>query len=169
MGLLKNLDPLLTADLLYVLRQMGHCDKLVVCDCNFPAYEVAQTTVTQKLIELPGCDNIELLLKAIASVLPLDHFRHEGPVSIMGPGDGDGPLPPLGVQVHERMLENIFPVSPVDRSYKGWEKIERGSFYMASRQRCFAVVQCGERRPYANCIIHKGCIGVDGEEMRPRD
>ena len=41
MGLLKNLNPILTADLLHVLRSMGHGDVLVVCDCNFPAVEVA--------------------------------------------------------------------------------------------------------------------------------
>jgi hypothetical protein len=37
MGLLKGIDPLLTADLLQILRSMGHGNKLVVCDCNFPA------------------------------------------------------------------------------------------------------------------------------------
>ena len=37
MGLLKGIDPLLTADVLHVLRSMGHGNKLVVCDCNFPA------------------------------------------------------------------------------------------------------------------------------------
>jgi hypothetical protein len=37
MGLLKGIDPLLTADLLHILRSMGHGNKLVVCDCNFPA------------------------------------------------------------------------------------------------------------------------------------
>jgi L-fucose mutarotase len=55
MGLLKNLDPLLTADLLYVLRSMGHGDMVCVCDCNFPAAEVASKTTTGKLVILT-CD-----------------------------------------------------------------------------------------------------------------
>ena len=37
MGPLKGIGPLLTADVLHVLRSMGHGNKLVVCDCNFPA------------------------------------------------------------------------------------------------------------------------------------
>lgn len=36
-GLLKGLDPILTADLLYTLRSMGHGDVLAVVDCNYPA------------------------------------------------------------------------------------------------------------------------------------
>ena len=55
MGLLKNLDPLLTADLLHVLRSMGHGDMVCVCDCNFPAAEVASKTTTGKLVILT-CD-----------------------------------------------------------------------------------------------------------------
>lgn len=47
MGLLKGIDPLLTADLLYTLRSMGHGDRLVVCDCNFPAAAVATKTISK--------------------------------------------------------------------------------------------------------------------------
>lgn len=41
-GLLKKVDPILTADLLHVLRSMGHGDQLCICDCNFPAAEVTR-------------------------------------------------------------------------------------------------------------------------------
>jgi L-fucose mutarotase len=43
----KNLDPLLTPGLLYVLRAMGHDEELVLADCNFPskqAYAVVSTS-----------------------------------------------------------------------------------------------------------------------------
>ena len=53
-GLLKQLDPILSADLLWVLRSMGHGDKLVICDVNFPASEVATKTTTGKHIFLEG-------------------------------------------------------------------------------------------------------------------
>ena len=36
MGLLKGIPPLLTADMLYVLRSMGHGDKIAIVDCLFP-------------------------------------------------------------------------------------------------------------------------------------
>ena len=41
--MLKNLDPLLTPELLYVLRAMGHGDVLTIVDRNFPADSVAAT------------------------------------------------------------------------------------------------------------------------------
>jgi len=39
--MLKSIDPLLNADVLYALRSMGHGDDLVICDTNFPADSVA--------------------------------------------------------------------------------------------------------------------------------
>ena len=35
--MLRNIDPLLTPDLLYVLRAMGHGDEIVIVDANYPA------------------------------------------------------------------------------------------------------------------------------------
>ena len=43
--MLKNLDPLLNPNLLYILRAMGHGDVLTIVDSNFPADSVASTTV----------------------------------------------------------------------------------------------------------------------------
>ncbi|MDA0288566.1 MAG: ribose ABC transporter, partial [Proteobacteria bacterium] len=44
--MLKNIHPLLSADLLYILRSMGHGDELILADCNFPSASVAAHTVT---------------------------------------------------------------------------------------------------------------------------
>ena len=66
MGLLKGLDPLLTADLLYTLRSMGHGDTLCVCDCNFPAAEVASKTTSKAHIVLTS--DLPSALNAIMSV-----------------------------------------------------------------------------------------------------
>ena len=35
--MLKSIDPILGADVLYELRAMDHGDELVICDMNFPA------------------------------------------------------------------------------------------------------------------------------------
>ena len=40
--MLKAIDPLLNADVLYALRAMGHGDRLVICDTNFPADSIAR-------------------------------------------------------------------------------------------------------------------------------
>src|SRR5215472_19296325 len=71
--MLKSIDPLLNADVLYALRSMGHGDDLVLCDTNFPADAVARQTVLGKLIRI---DNVTTAraARAILSVLPLDSF-----------------------------------------------------------------------------------------------
>lgn len=61
MGLLRGLAPLLTADMLHMLRSAGHGDRIVLVDCNFPAFEVASKTVYGKAITLAGADLIQAL------------------------------------------------------------------------------------------------------------
>ena len=52
--MLKNIDPLLNADVLQALSAMGHGDEVVVCDANFPADSVARATVLGKLLRIDG-------------------------------------------------------------------------------------------------------------------
>eukprot|EP00667_Euglena_gracilis_P028735 EG_transcript_37075 len=99
MGLLKGLDPLLTADLLHVLRLAGHGDCLCLCDANFPAAALAAKTTTGKVVQLAGADVVQAL-NAVCSVLPLDFFV-ESAAGHMVPSPGVD-LPPLGQEVHEK-------------------------------------------------------------------
>eukprot|EP00536_Pseudo-nitzschia_multiseries_P009690 jgi/Psemu1/306760/fgenesh1_kg.278_\ len=158
MGLLKNINPLLTADLLYVLRSMGHGDKLVVCDCNFPAAEVATKTTSKKHIILTV--PLPEALDAICSILPLDLFV-ETPVTYMAPSPGNE-LPPAGVEVLDAMKSAIKEHAP-DANIG---PIERFSFYDEARS-CYAVVQTLERRPYGNAVLQKGVVGPDGNDLKP--
>ena len=79
--MLKNLDPLLTPELLYVLRAMGHGDVLTITDRNFPSDSVASTTVHGNLIRLDG-SGIPEVARAVFSVLPLDSFV-DAPINYM--------------------------------------------------------------------------------------
>jgi len=158
MGLLKGIDPLLTADLLYILRSMGHGDKLVICDCNFPAAQVATKTTTQRCLVLTT--TLPEALSAICSVLPLDYFE-EIPVGYMAPSPGIE-LPVAGREVLEESKAAI-------QTYAQGVKmgpIERFLFYEEART-CFAVVQTLERRPYGNIILQKGVVGPDGKDLKP--
>jgi len=103
MGLLKGLDPLLTADLLHILRSMGHGDKLATVDANFPAAEVATETITGKHVLLT-CD-APTATEAIVSVLPLDSFDGD-PARHMSPQEG-AELPPLSVEVTEALITAV--------------------------------------------------------------
>ena len=157
MGLLKGINPLLTAELLHVLRSMGHGDKLCICDCNFPAAEVASKTTTKKCIGITA--TLPETISAVCSVLPLDFFV-ESPAVYMAPQEGLE-LPPAGMEVTEALKEAIKSHALVNVS-----PIERFSFYDEARK-CFAVVQTLERRPYGNVILTKGVIGPDGKDLKP--
>ena len=50
--MLKNLDPLLNADVLYALRAMGHGDTLVLSDTNFPSDSIARQTRLKRLLRI---------------------------------------------------------------------------------------------------------------------
>ena len=73
LGLLKGIEPLLTADLLHVLRSAGHGDEIVLVDCNFPAASTATKTVVGEAVVLAGCD-LPRAVDAICSLMPLDFF-----------------------------------------------------------------------------------------------
>src|SRR5713101_5241580 len=72
-ALLKNIDPLLNADVLQALRAMGHGDSLVVCDTNFPADSVARHTALGRLLHIDSVGTARAA-QAILSVMPLDSF-----------------------------------------------------------------------------------------------
>ena len=66
--MLIKIDPILSPELLFTLRTMGHGDKLVLADANFPA-----NSMNQNIIRLDGV-NIDDATRAILSVFPLDSF-----------------------------------------------------------------------------------------------
>jgi L-fucose mutarotase len=160
MGILKGLSPTLTADLLYVLRAMGHGDCLCVCDANFPAASVAAKTFRKVPIVLAGVELPEAV-GAICSVLPLDYFV-DSPAQIMSPQAGCE-LPPLGHDVKAQTLAAIVAHAP---DVQALTPIDRFTFYAAAGA-SFAIVQTAERRPYGNVILTKGVIGADGNDLRP--
>ena len=158
-GLLKGLDPLLTADVLHVLRSAGHGDVIAVVDCNFPAVEVASHTTTGKAIQLAGTTGPEMV-SAIASVCPVDMFV-DSPLHYMAPEPGLE-MPPLGVEVINMGQEAI------SKECNGaeFQPVDRMAFYGKARK-AFAIIQTGERRPYGNFLIQKGVVGPDGNDLRP--
>ena len=151
--MLKNLDPILNAELLYILRAMGHGDELALVDCNFPATSVAAETVTGKLIELEGID-IPAAAKAILSVFPLDSFVEEPVLRMEVVGSPDEI-----VECHRDMQKALDAES--GRTWK-MGHIERFAFYERAKSAFAVVAAMNERRPYGCFILKKGVIGPDG-------
>lgn len=150
--MLKSIDPLLNADVLYALRSMGHGDDLVICDTNFPADSVARQTVLGRLLRI---DNVSAgrAARAILSVLPLDSFvdKPASRMEIVGKPDE---VPPVQAEVQAEIDAAQGHPSPMGG-------IERFEFY-ALAKKAYCVVQTGERRFYGCFIFKKGVIAPDG-------
>ncbi len=138
--MLKNIDKLLTGDLLKVLCNMGHGDELVIADANFPA-----ETCAKRLIRLPGIDGVQAA-KAILSVFPLDTYCDDAAV-VMDLTDSDkakGMQRPVIWNDYQKLCGQII-------------KVERFAFYERAKK-AYAVIQTGEERQYGNLILVKGVV-----------
>jgi L-fucose mutarotase len=146
--MLKNIDPVISAELLYVLMLMGHGDDLVICDVNHPAVTIARETTHGTLINLSGC-TIPQATKAILSLMPLDTFVDQPVMRMRVVGDPDGTVPIFAV-MQQVLDENAgHPV--------GMGAYERFDFYAAAK-RSFAIVRTSDPGPYGCFILRKGVI-----------
>lgn len=146
--MLKGIDPVLSADLLWVLAAMGHGDDLALVDANHPAERIAQATVSKRLVRLPGL-TMERAARAILSVLPIDDFTAD-PVRRMEVVGNPAAIP----AVQQAVQAEIDGALARNLSLVG---IERFAFYTAAKQ-AFAVVQVGDPRPYGCFLLRKGVI-----------
>ena len=143
--MLKGIDPLVNADLVYVLMAMGHGDDLVIVDANFP-----DTANAQRLVRMDGNSATEVL-SAVLSLLPLDTFV-DNPCATMAPVDGGDE--PAVVKEFRQIAENA------EGAAVGFEAVERFDFYERAEE-AFAIVSPSERRLYGNVILKKGIIAPD--------
>ncbi len=145
--MLKNLDPLLNADVLYALRAMGHGDELVISDTNFPSASVASHTVLGRLlrIDAPAARVVE----AVLSVMPLDSFV-EHPAKRMENSFEPEVLPPVQQEVQKAIDRTNGEPSPLG-------SIERFAFYEHART-CYCVIATQELRGWGCFILKKGVI-----------
>jgi L-fucose mutarotase len=140
---LKNIDPLLGADLLGHLAAMGHGDVLALVDRNYPAASSAR-----RLVQLPGVD-VPRAARAIFSVLPVDTFVDPALLR-MGPvGEEDVELP---VHADLRAAVEEAEGRPVPSA-----PLERFEFYRRAAA-AYVVVATTEARPYGCFLVTKGVV-----------
>ena len=146
--MLRHVDPVLSAELLYVLMLMGHGDDLVLCDVNHPAATIAKHTTYGKLIDLPGC-HIPRAAQAVLSLMPLDTFVQQPVMRMRVVGDPDGQVP-----VFARMQDTIDRCENRKVSMGAYDRFD---FYAAARA-SFAIVRTSDPGPYGCFILRKGVI-----------
>lgn len=141
--MLKGIDPLLSGDLLKILDDMGHGDRLLLVDRNYPA-----AASGRQVIRL-GEASILRAAKAILSVYPLDSFI-EQPVERMEV-DGD-PLKTTSVQDALIALAGESEGRALE-----FTVVPRLDFYERATG-AYAVVHTLDDQPYGCFILHKGVI-----------
>jgi L-fucose mutarotase len=145
--MLKGIDPLLNAEVLAVLRAMGHGDDLVIGDTNFPAHSVARRTVHGRLLRIDA--PAARVARAVLSLYPLDGFVDDAAARMEVVGD------PVTVPEVQREVQ-----AEIDAAEgRAWPMIgiERYAFYERARA-AYAVIQTGERRFYGCFALRKGVI-----------
>lgn len=141
--MLRNIDPLLSPDLLFALRAMGHGDDIVIADANFPGTSIGPTC-----IRADGSSASEML-RAILSIMPLDSFVSDPALTMQVVGDPE--TVPEAVVDFQRVITETAD-NPVQI-----QSLERFAFYDRAAT-AFAIVQTGERRLYGNIILKKGVV-----------
>ncbi len=141
--MLKGIPPILFADFLKILMEMGHGDEIVIVDANFPAASNAR-----RLVRCDGCSAVQVL-EAVMQLFPLDTFV-QSPAALMSVVPGSNYHPDIWPEFRA-VIERYEPW------FKDFEMIERMAFYERARQ-AYAIVATGERRLYANIVLKKGII-----------
>ncbi len=146
--MLKGIDPLLNADVLYALAAMGHGDDLIICDANFPAHSVAAETTFGRLLHVDV--SAPEVVRAVLTVLPLDTFVDDA-AGRMEVADEPDTILPVMQEVQDEVAAADGPTLI---------GIDRFEFYDRAKA-AFAVIQAREPRFYGCFALRKGVIPPD--------
>ncbi|MBQ9802020.1 MAG: fucose isomerase [Clostridia bacterium] len=144
--MLKGIPKILSPELLKVLCEMGHSDRLVLADGNFPAESIGKNA---KVIRADGHGTAELLT-AILQLFPLDTYV-EKPVMLMEVMPGDKVKTPIW----EKYTQIVAAADA--RGSDAIETVERFAFYEEAKT-AYAIIATGESALYANMILQKGVV-----------
>ena len=144
--MLKGIPAIISPELLKVLDEMGHSDRIVIADGNFPAHSVGKNA---RVIRADG-HGVPELLSAILTLFPLDTYV-EHPVNLMEVMPGD----PVETPIWEEYGRIISQADPRGRDCIG--QIERFKFYEEAAG-AYAIVATGETALYANIMLQKGVV-----------
>ncbi len=149
--MLKGIDPILNADVLFALRAMGHGDDLIIADTNFPSDSIARQTRFGRLLRL---DNVTAAraARAVLSLYPLDTFVDDA-AARMEIVDDPERIPDVQIEVQDEIDSAEGKPTPMI-------SIERYAFYERAKS-AYCVIQTGERRFYGCFAFRKGVIPPD--------
>lgn len=144
--MLRGIPKILSPALLKVLCEMGHGDRLVIADGNFPAESMGKNAIVIRMDGHNACEVLEAILK----LFPLDTYV-ERPVSLMQVVPGDDVATPIWNE-YARIIAAEDP-----RGKETINHLERFAFYEEAKK-AYAIIATGESALYANVMLQKGVI-----------
>lgn len=144
--MLKNIPQILSPELLKVLCEMGHSDRIIIADGNFPAESMGKNA---KVIRCDG-HGVPEILDAILKVFPLDIYVDQ-PVNLMEVVPGDDVETPIWDTYKEIVAKYD------ERGEKAVGNIERFAFYEEAKT-AYAIIATSEKALYANIMLQKGVV-----------
>ena len=147
--MLKNIPPILSPELLKVLAEMGHSDRICIGDGNFPGAAMAKAK-NAIFLRADG-HGVPELLDAILQVIPLDTYV-EKPAVLMEKMACDAELEIPVWETYKQIVANHD-----ERGAEAVGNIDRFAFYEEAKD-CYCIIQTGETAIYANIILQKGVI-----------
>ena len=144
--MLKGIPKILSPELLKVLCEMGHSDRLVIADGNFPAESMGKNAIVIRMDGHGACDVLEAILK----VFPLDTYV-ERPVNLMEVMPGDDVETPIWEEYAKIVAADD------ERGAAAIGHIERFAFYEEAKK-AYAIIATGESALYANVMLQKGVV-----------
>ena len=144
--MLKGIPKILSPELLKVLCEMGHSDRIVIADGNFPAESMGKDAIVIR------CDGhgVPELLDAILQVIPLDTYVDK-PMNLMEVMPGDPVKTPIWDTYKEIVAKHD------ERGAACVGNIERFQFYEEAKK-AYAIIATGESAVYANVMLQKGAV-----------
>ena len=144
--MLKGIPKILSPELLKVLCEMGHSDRIVIADGNFPAESMGKDAIVIR------CDGhgVPELLDAILQVIPLDTYV-EKPMNLMEVMPGDPVKTPIWDTYKEIVAKHD------ERGAACVGNLERFQFYEEAKK-AYAIIATGESAVYANVMLQKGVV-----------
>ena len=144
--MLKGIPKIISPELLKVLAEMGHSDRIVIADGNFPGESMGKDCIVRRM-DGPGVPEV---LDAVLSLIPLDGYV-EHPMSLMEVMPGDDAKTPIW-DTYRKIVRKY-----EERGDKVIRNVERFAFYEEARK-AYAIVATGEGAVYANVMLQKGVI-----------
>ena len=148
--MLKGIPEILSPELLKVLCEMGHSDRVVIGDGNFPAESMGKNC---KVIRLDG-HGVPEILDAILQLFPLDTYV-EHPASVMEVAPGDNVGTPEIWNTYREIISKYD-----SRGGEAIGSIESFAFYDQSKT-AYCIIATGEKAIYANIMLQKGVVFND--------